>query len=643
MPRYDYRDGNRRFINPYNFIPLEDPSIRGLNTEDETVFGDETGYFVCELKAFTPLAIPDTERKKEDPGIAGHFRYPTYRVDETPVIPGSSLRGVIRSAYETLTNSCLSTLDPEEHITKRRNSRQPMNPCVLKYEDGKWVLYEAKRVALVGDSRDGYEPLSKEYTAYRIKTTGAEEKYLDLGNNGRIYHGEEVEIQNNGPGHIHSRNNREVWREGSVSQICKKQNTKKYLFLGEQIKSKHAESVFIQTAKNKDVNHQMIQGALKKLDETLSMYRSDSINRNLKSDKIAEKHYGYRGFERAKERTERESGGLPLWYILEDGHLYFSMAAIGRFSYDASLGKLTNGHNPCSDRANMCQACAVFGMIGKGKEKKGMGSRIRVTDAYPEKYELTADWPTLKELGSPRPSYLPFYSKNGIDYDNRNAEIRGRKYYWHNPRAEKDSAVYATNDKNNRNATFELIESDSTFRFKVYYDSLNSKQLEMLAWALTLGGNQTEYLHKIGHGKPLGLGSAKITIIEQVKRNSYGDAYQIEHHQADGSREWEKPGKDPELIDERAKKNLLLIAKFDKNQSKEITYPYVYPDNETVRRDIEERKDKNALANHQWFRDNGMLLPRIEGDVSMNSRKVVLAEKPTGKGQGKNQQRGNRR
>jgi hypothetical protein len=69
----------------------------------------------------------------------------------------------------------------------------------------------------------------------------------------------------------------------------------------------------------------------------------------------------------------------------------------------------------------------------------------------------------------------------------------------------------------------ELLKPNLQFSFDVYFENITDAQLKQLVWVLTLGENPVKddankaiLCHKIGHGKPLGLGSAKI-IAERVE------------------------------------------------------------------------------------------------------------------------------
>ncbi len=125
------------FINPYTFIPVND----GKKQEYSSFFMDSllSGKITCTLRTKTQIAVcddTDEPRKKEFFKIDG----------ETPVIPGSELRGVIRSIYEALTDSCLSSVNAEDddYFSSRMNKTKP---GLLVRENGQYFLYEARRYA----------------------------------------------------------------------------------------------------------------------------------------------------------------------------------------------------------------------------------------------------------------------------------------------------------------------------------------------------------------------------------------------------------------------------------------------------------------------------------------------------------------
>lgn len=101
------------------------------------------------------------------------------------------------------------------------------------------------------------------------------------------------------------------------------------------------------------------------------------------------------------------------------------------------------------------------------------------------------------------------------NYDTRGVSLNGRKYYFHH------CGDCTTAEKTGRNLTAELIEKGAKFSFDIFFDSLTEKELSRLVWTLAIGENKPDghQMHKLGHGKPLGLGSVKITVDSVEKRS----------------------------------------------------------------------------------------------------------------------------
>jgi CRISPR-associated protein (TIGR03986 family) len=109
------------FRNPYNFIPTPprntaDPDLGDHEPVGHDTFEDDryTGILRVRMVAETPLLLPDTERLQESSN--GHKTYPL-RVgsDGKPLIPASSVRGMLRSAYEAVTNSRFGRFSKSQH------------------------------------------------------------------------------------------------------------------------------------------------------------------------------------------------------------------------------------------------------------------------------------------------------------------------------------------------------------------------------------------------------------------------------------------------------------------------------------------------------------------------------------------------
>ena len=133
-PRYDERRGNDRnssgtsngktFHNPYTFVPTPprplkniagkfagdfNPLDKGLD-HDSLKDGLWTGHIPITLKTVTPLVLLKTE---------GEALPPEEPYDVLNYIPESSLRGMLRSAYEVVTNSRYACFHNPDKLTYR--------------------------------------------------------------------------------------------------------------------------------------------------------------------------------------------------------------------------------------------------------------------------------------------------------------------------------------------------------------------------------------------------------------------------------------------------------------------------------------------------------------------------------------------
>ncbi len=285
------------------------------------------------------------------------------------------------------------------------------------------------------------------------------------------------------------------------------------------------------------------------------------------------------------------------------------------------MGDMLADHITCNDRDNVCPACSLFGMTGKTSN----GSRLRFTDAIMDKPMPRSEKVLLKELSGPKTSYLPFFLRSmdgkpdkDISYDNDAYTIRGRKFYWHNMK--KDSYIDTTGKEGERNASVELVKEGSRFRFSVYYDNLSDDEVNKLIWTLTLGENVEDgkQCHKIGHGKPIGLGSVKIVVKSINDRKYENGSYSVSHI--------ENPTTEEGLFtDEKAISQIKMITRLDA-----CTYPVDYPGI------VDERGKRyiyggNNRASHQWFTTNFSLgkspekmLPEID---DINEARTALVWK----------------
>lgn len=483
-------------VNPYSFVPLGTAPAR--TSLDACYTGPLlTGRLDYTLTTDTPLLIPDSAKVVKDEKI-DHKRYPFFRLpDGTPAIPGSEMRGAMRGVYEAVTNSCLSVLldSTEEPFSQRlpsTNGFKDHGLLGIDPETGEWVLYAADVVDYLklSEGRDG-----------SLMRNGWLNWY------GREYHnGQHTRLRPDRPS---------GWLQFNRPITLRNKNYHVRL-----LAPKPGRPVIFRW--QDDTPYRALSNILKK--------SADNDPRSAAhGDLLA-------ALEKVHNGNPAQGGLVPVWYLLADDNgtprCYLSGASIGRVMQGRSWAEIMGNYAPCADTDALCPGCALFGTV-KGK---GTSGRVRFTDAEAAQYESLGN-KTLPILSGPKPSAYEFYlekpkstyetSIGFWNYDFCSLEEtkyfpdgtkrtikkfrvytpqpRGRKFYWH-------SAPRTENERSNQNATLEAMKG--TFKGSVYFDRITRAQLEELAFVLTLGENTpaSPRLHKIGHGKPVGYGSCKITL-----------------------------------------------------------------------------------------------------------------------------------
>ena len=526
-----------QFVNPYNFIPFGEEPATGKRTKQEQYRSQETlksGWIEVSLYTKTPLIIPDGAHPRYyDVEEKRYVAYPkdyekkflhkeydfikrtTDAEKEEYYIPGSSIRGMIRNVYEAATDSCVPFLlkDPKSPVSQRVPIYASLqNRGLLAYEvdaTGKnvWRLYKA---------------------AVQLEQV-----------NVRYYY-EKVR-----------RGKREL--DKKCYEFCRSDGSIITEPTGSYIEEKGA---YIQY--NVPVNtRQPYHVAFLSKMELLYTWQDDAPYRQLKSilhrDGVKggqvnpNEKPGQDLLDKLEEARQGKGNLIPVYYFTvtrktEKGDqiiVYFSNSAVGRIAQHRTWSDVMDEHGPCRE-TELCPACLLFGNMTK---EHGLKSRLRVSDAFPCKPLTREDLEsvTLDVLGEPRTSAFEFYldrpdyegqpaslwnfdffgvsgkDDNGNTYTNYydlpHAMPRGRKMYWH-------GQPTASDRKTRINATVSAVRENQKFMFRIYYDEITEGQLKDLIWTITLGDNceESNRQHKLGHAKPLGYGSVKLTVDHIVER-----------------------------------------------------------------------------------------------------------------------------
>jgi len=138
------------FHNPYNFIPAPPRPKTGSELDDRPPVTHDryhkelwSGRIAVTLITHTPLLVPDAARATTND--KDHKTYPT-RVDKNdrPYLPATSIKGMLRSAYEAVTNSRMGIFAKHEsplayRVSAGRDSdtRPLIHPARVEMKDGR--------------------------------------------------------------------------------------------------------------------------------------------------------------------------------------------------------------------------------------------------------------------------------------------------------------------------------------------------------------------------------------------------------------------------------------------------------------------------------------------------------------------------
>jgi len=584
----EWRETRDTFVNPYNFVSLG--NINNISREDaeQITRGDLTGVIKCSLKTVTPLAIPDSEKKVEDSQAPRHYIYPFFKVKEKEVIPGSEIRGMIRSVYEAVTNSCMAVINT--NILSTRHPF-PRKPGLIKYDQasGNWELYPATKYMLNTTRGNPHG------TFYNIITTNGKWHIIDSG---RSYYTGSVINFTSRTAYTKTVRGHTITIGPIVDRIDIRGALQGYLLLWEDIKGKHHNSIFQPVNGATAISCVNLKKAVENFHEVCKTYENNDEK-----------------YKNVTYKLKKDGSFNPVWYeeVSSGGHnhVYLSPACISRTVFDKRLEELIGNHKKCAGRNNLCPACLLFGMIGE----TSLGSSLRFSDAVLKagQQNISLGSKTLKTLAGPKTSAVEFYTErpgNALtwnydyittDYIGRgipspersltDIKIRGRKFYLHDLQVNSDESKYTTTDKKEHNSTIELVKTGASFDFDVYFENITLTQLQFLVWTLTFGNNETDgnMCHKLGHGKPLGLGSVKITANSVITRT-------VEISEDNKLTFAENPANIANLINCNITPPRELIKIADINFTKDVNVSYPLAD--------DHRNSLNSKSSHQWFAAN---------------------------------------
>jgi len=168
----------------------------------------------------------------------------------------------------------------------------------------------------------------------------------------------------------------------------------------------------------------------------------------------------------------------------------------------------------CNKHKELCIACRIFGMMGRGSKAEVFLGKVNISDAvsahvvtHPPEYTLA--------LMNPKPHHDALYLDPTMEH------IAGRKYYFHHEQPTFDSQYrYIGNNPQPINRRIHPLGVGTHFKFYIDFTNLEPEEFAALLLAIRL---EPTMRHKIGYGKPMGLGSVhfeptKLMLVDYARR-----------------------------------------------------------------------------------------------------------------------------
>lgn len=628
------------FINPYNFIPLGNGSKQAKKTKNNS---NLSGVISYSLLTKTPLFIPNTsnddafdmEKKVKDHKSYDFFSYKDLSSMKgkgsvknelpLPVIPGSEMRGMLRSNYEVLTDSCMSAVDDEKILSKRTQEKFQAGLLKRNEVNGRvtYELYEAddclartKGANTLEDETDA-KVWADQKGSIKFKEIWGRPCYRQK----QLPEGSKVEF------HYTRRGKGKPLAENikiATKTSVKFPNKIGYIIKGEAGPEMKAKNGTGYSKQNKHCLHvfclsynqanEPIQ-VFRKFNEKFLTSRLDAVLSIYKQNGQSE----YKEYKKEYEKFKAGGGEqyFPVYYSKiqykeeKDDELMLAPACITREVYTRKISDVAQGYKSCDKTGELCPACALFGTLGK-ENQRGVTSRIRVTDLEcvekNPKNCFDKEPITLQPLSTPKFNpefyikkpdekavfwtYEYYVEQDGNIYKNM-MKINGRKFYWHHP---EFSLENCRGEASNLNKTIRPVKSGIIFEGKIYFHNISEEELNTLCYLINAGEDSSISLKKKKHGyklgaaKPLGLGSVAMHVDRILLRTFTID----ENKGITMVEEPYIPDMKHTLVDSGITQNFAIMTEFDylkkymQSGEKVISYPRT-------------EKDGNIF---DWFSEN---------------------------------------
>ncbi|WP_051654174.1 TIGR03986 family CRISPR-associated RAMP protein [Persephonella sp. KM09-Lau-8] len=505
---------------PYNFVPLNkevvlldkiaDIPVEVFNGKEENLADYKgfstyhsslnTGYIEIEIEALTPIYIRDgLDEEEVKEGKESKDKSEFFNINGVPKIPGSSLRGMIRTLVEIVSFGKFKNFEDKRLYFRAVGDKTSFGKYYRELLDGKVngeQKYEIFAGLLKKEGRRQYSIYRfKNKKFYRVKVKWTGDKSFKIKDKElKIFNYYNISFD---PKSAKSGKNSYSQKHPIVENIVFTQNSKfkpAYLVASGKLGKQKRTQWILDKEKSGDIDRLSL--------ENIEEYQSDTDRKSIN----------------VLERKE-----YPVFYLKEKNRnriKAFGHTRYFRVPYEKKISEHIPEKLKDDERPDFAEA--IFGKEGK------WAGRVYFEDAV-----LISGGESLGEkipriLAAPKPTAFQHYlEQKGVHGKERNhwdtnVLIRGYKLYWHkdiNKNPQYWLASKEEKEKKNVITKINPLNTGAKFKGKIRFENLTDEELGALLFVLDLPEN---HYHKIGMAKPLGLGSIKITpklyLIDTQKR-----------------------------------------------------------------------------------------------------------------------------
>ncbi len=527
---------------PYNFVPLPEKviTIDPADIPGHDVYTGNTGYIECVLETRSPLytrsamdpeffarwADKIREMMQDDQAREQYAQFFHLDDAERPVIPGSSLRGMVRALVEIIGYGKMQWVTDEPLVFRavgdttslgnyyrrrllRTDGKKRSVPLVqagyIEKIGSRWFIQPAQKIGGTSFARIHRELIPRRLESWR-GCKNAYRLWVKLGT---------YDYQPVRGGFLHLKYTPVLEARPKASPGFQEA----VLAYSGPMKSKQREAVIFPPDSSAD--------PIGISDDLVRAYR----------DQITQ------GQQQLLGQSGVLNPGQPVFYLVENNQLvFFGHLMLFRLPYGRSpLDLVPKGLRPPN---SVDLAEAIFGFVSQEKDdrRQARAGRVSFANAHLEPQQTNVWLPriTPRILSGPKPTtfqhYLTQQQPDEVESGRRYKDgtpkmelrldhyasppphettLRGHKLYWHQGPVElrdvqeRNSIDWSTDTQHTR---IKPVKAGVTFRFHIHFENLRDFELGALLWALILPGEaDKDYCHSLGMGKPLGLGAVKIT------------------------------------------------------------------------------------------------------------------------------------